>query len=218
VRLFEPLGPAFVDRATQAALAGLGKATPVTGTGDSPASVVPLHAPPRRRMLWALVPMAAAAGIALWAMRPPPAGRLAEYGLELTGGLADTRSDDPAARSAPKLGPGARLNLVLRPTRESNRPVVAQAWLARDGKLQAWPVVPEISPAGAVRIAGSFEALGLGGLAPGEWEAVVVVAPTDHLPDEAEIAATLTDAPPSDAPWRLQRGRFLIAGPPGGAP
>jgi hypothetical protein len=213
VALYEPLDTAFQARATEAALAGLGLSTarPTTAPPRSGATVVPLPAPPaaRRRLMMVAVPLLAAAGVALWVMRPAPPPVLADYTLEIVGGEAVTRAE-PTRTAVPTVGPGSRLVLQMRPSREAAAPVVAQAWLVRNGELRPWPVAPELSPTGAVRITGTWETLGLADLEPGEWEALLVVAAPDHLPDEAEIRATLKDPPPADAPWRLQHGRFIV--------
>jgi hypothetical protein len=169
----------------------------------------------RKRLWWAVVPATAAAAIALWVMRPPEQARLAEYTLQVQGGEAVARAETPEnTQLVPSVGPGSRLALVLRPSRPSTTPLVARAWLARDGVVRPWAVTPEVSEAGAVRIAGTWESLGLGALEPGEWEALLVVATPDHVPDDTEVAATLKESPPVDAPWRLQRGRFIVHGNP----
>jgi hypothetical protein len=222
--LFEPLSADFQARAADAALGGMGLAP-----AQAPSAPVPIaHARPRdrssldmmvslatarKRLWWAVVPATAAAALALWVMRPPEQARLAEYTLQVQGGEAVARADTPEnTATVPTVGPGSRLALVLRPSRPSTTPLVARAWLARDGVLRPWAVEPEVSEAGAVRIAGTWETLGLGALEPGEWEALLVVATPDHVPDDTEVAATLKEPPPVDAPWRLQRGRFIVNG------
>lgn len=212
VSLYEPLGPDFQARAVDTALAGLGLAPAQPAPANrSSGSVVPM-AVARRRMMWALLPVAAAAGLSLWLMRPPARGPLAEYTLQILGGEASTRAEPSknTEASLPTIGPGSRLSFVLRPSREAVVPLAARAWLARNGELRPWAVVPEVSEAGAVRIAGTWESLGLAALEPGEWDALIVVSTPDHLPGESEIHATLDDSPPADAPWRMQRGRFIV--------
>jgi hypothetical protein len=216
VALFEPLDARFRARATDAALSGLGlaphRAVPADA-GPTPrlAPIVALPAPPadRRRLLFVTLPLVAAAAVALWVMRPAPPPVLSDYTLEIVGGEAVTRAD-PTPTAVPTVGPGSKLSLQMRPSREAAAPVVAAAWLVRGGTLRPWPVTPEVSPTGAVRITGTWETLGFAELEPGEWEALLVVAAPDHLPDEADIRETLTEPPPADAPWRLQHARFIV--------
>lgn len=219
--LFEPLGADFQARAADAALSGMGlapaqappKPAQARPRDRSSLDVVVSLATARKRLWWVVVPAAAAAAVALWVMQPPEHVRLAEYTLQVQGGEAVTRAETPEnTQLVPSVGPGSRLALVLRPSRPSATPLVARAWLARDGEVRPWAVTPEVSEAGAVRIAGTWETLGLSALEPGEWEALVVVATPDHVPDDTEVQATLKEAPPVDAPWRLQRGRFIVHG------
>jgi len=212
VALFEPLDAGFRARATKTALDGLGLAPSAPAPGPPrPAAVLPMPARPaaRHRLLFVALPLVAAAGVALWVMRPAPPPVLSDYTLEIVGGEAVTRAErTPTA--VPTVGPGSRLTLQMRPSREAAAPVVAEAWLVRGGTLRRWPVTPEVSPTGAVRITGTWESLGLAEVEPGEWEALLVVAAPGHLPDDDEVGATLTEPPPADAPWRLQHARFIV--------
>ncbi len=213
VELFRPLGRDFEARASASALAGLGLAAPAAPV--APVTALPQRLPPKKRLLAFAAPLiAAAAGLCLWIMRPAPQHGLGEYTLQLTGGEATARAE-PAA-GIPQIGPGSKLALVMRPTRDppGDMSVVAHAWLSHEEDVLPWDVPIEVSKTGAARLQGTYETLHLADLPPGEWEVLFVVGPADRQPDSAELKAALHDAPPSDAPWRLQRAHFVVR-PPG---
>lgn len=197
VRLHVPLDAAFRDGVANSALAAL--------RGEAPAEperpvVLPLRrdaAPVRRRWPLAALGLAAAAAVLLLVNQGPsgpagPAGPL--YRLELHGGEQSLRGEPTATEAeVRRVGPGARLELVVRPEVAAPRAPRLSAWLLRDGGLRPWNVTPEVAPTGAVRIAGTFETLGLGAFGEGPTEVVLALA-DDEPPSQARAEAALGGA------------------------
>ncbi len=195
--VFTPLGDAAKARFADAALGALGaQAPPASG-----AKVLPFRRTWVGRALTFAVPLAAAAALAFILLRPAAEGPgLPEYRLDATAGERTLRSADPAPADVPRYGPGSRIELVLRPSTAAQGPVAVRAFLNRGGELQPWAVTPEVSPEGAVRIAGPVEKL-----LPevtGEVEILLAVGRPEALPDARDVLT----APP--AGWRLLRYRL----------
>jgi len=197
VRLHAPLDAAFRDGVARSALAAL--------RGEAPAEpmrpvVVPLvRKAPAARRRWPLAAMglAAAAAVLLLVNLGPsgPVGPASTpYRLELHGGELSLRGEPTAPQAeVRRLGPGARLELVVRPEVATDRAPRLSAWLLRNGALRPWPVSPEVAPSGAVRIAGSFETLGLGELGAGPVEVVLALG-DDAPPSQSRVEAALGGA------------------------
>lgn len=144
------------------------------------------------------VPLALAAGLALFALRPAAVAPVPGYSLEIAGGQQAMRGDTPTG-TPPTLAPGVRLELVLSPDTRVRGPgaLGVRGFLLRDGQAQPWSPAAEITEAGAVRLAGDLVGLGLADVPPGAYTAVLAVGRVDALPSEAPQAD-----PPPDAGWR----------------
>lgn len=142
----------------------------------APPKVVPI----RRRPVLPFA-FAAAAAIALFFLWPRDR-ELPKYAFELSGQVAEVRSDGPRVVSQSiTLHREATLQLVLRPERRVDG-VKAAAVLVRDGKARPWTAPIEISNDGSVRIAGPVRTLFPDTDAP--WEVVVAIGkelPSDLL-------------------------------------
>jgi hypothetical protein len=121
------------------------------------------------------------------------------------------RSDAPEAE-VPRLGPGSRFTLVVRPEQAVDGKVEARAFLVREGEARAWSPPMEVSAEGAVRIQGRAEELPV---PPGEWTVAIAVGRPGALPTEPREVQALIEArrvPDSDA-WRLLTRKFLLTPP-----
>lgn len=201
-------GPAPVDRFTEAALAAFAAEAGGEADADEPAIAptpepAPRAAPaetgakvlPFRRRTVAVVGavLAAAAALVVYIARPA-APLLPDYAASITGGRQIVRGVESA--DTPTLGPDDRLNIVLTPDVPVGVPVAVVAFIVEpNGEARRWMPKAEISPQGAVRIAGTGRALGLvdGAGPPREVMLRVFVGRAD------------ADAPDNDTvtgPWR----------------
>lgn len=132
----------------------------------------------RARTSWwvaLLAPVAlAAAGVALFTRG---GGALPAYALEARGGHAELRGTTD--RQPLVLGPGAPLELVLRPATEADGKVEARVFLVSGGAHLVWtPDERTASPQGGLRLRGVLSATP--GAGPGEI--VVIVGRPGSLP------------------------------------
>jgi hypothetical protein len=184
------------DPARQEALVDvvLGKSS-----GDRPPLAGQLLAPMRRRLgRWIaglVLPLAAAAGIALWwRMSPPP---LPPYTATVTGGVSEVRGpEDPGA---PLVIEGdAPVQVILRPERATTVTVGAAAFWVRGDEVRAWSDAhPERSAAGAFLLRGRAERP----FGPGPGFLLLVVAPAGEVPRALDAARLRAPSPG----WRVVR-------------
>jgi len=135
------------------------------GEVETAAEVVPI----RRWVVGAIV--AAAAAALLFVVVPGGGAELPEYSIDVRGGDHAFRGDD-VPDEVPTLSPGSRLALVLRPQQALQAaPEVRVFLVGEDGRRSAWDAPTEVDDAGAVRIAGTREALF--GTRSGRWRVEV---------------------------------------------
>jgi hypothetical protein len=197
---FAPLDEAARERFAAAALTAMGASA--AAPEPEGAKILPFRKTWAGRVLTFAVPLAAAAALAFVLLRPGPEGPgLPDYRLDATAGERTLRSAEPAPADVPRYGPGSRIELVLRPSTAAQGPVTVRGFLNRGGELQPWAVTPEVSPEGAIRIAGPVEEL-LPDVT-GEVELLLAVGRPEALPDAGEV---LTATPKG---WRLLRYRLV---------
>ncbi|WP_437279180.1 hypothetical protein WME90_01070 [Sorangium sp. So ce375] len=163
-----------------------------------------------RRFPWRkVVPvasLAAAAALALL-LRPRPPEPLPGYALVIS-----AERGDPAAGPAVHLRPGASLTMTLRPEEAVSGPVIVRAALVRAQGAARWDLpagAAQISPTGAVRIAGAREALFPNGTI-GAYEIVVAVGRPEAVPEDADAIA---HAEPRDG-VRVLRAQVILDAEP----
>ena len=193
VVLFEPTPAATRDAVLDAVLAEAGR-----GSG-----VVELAAMRPRKRGWMVVGgaiAAAAAAILLVVLLPdrgsdvppeetPIAALGIEYDLELSGGFAKVRGDEPKTAAPLELALGSELRLVLRPEVDLPRGRSADlvVFALGAGEPRTLAVTPERAANGTMVIAGPVDEVLA--LPPGEWTLVVVVGPKGHLPSSPAAVA-----------------------------
>jgi hypothetical protein len=135
------------------------------------------------------------------------------YALFVSSGERDQQSDVGTQGAAlPRLGPGSRLEMTLRPATLVKGAVAVQGFLIHDGRAQRWDVQADVSPEGAVRIAGEKEAL-FGGAQAGRFEIALAVGRPSALPSDPEAVLAVTEKGPSSDGWYLLRQPILLLGP-----
>ncbi|MDI1476478.1 hypothetical protein [Polyangium sp. y55x31] len=215
-----PLDEAARARFTDAILAQM--------EAEKPAEKIPAPAPPPRegaqvvplpkRRTWvpAIAALAAAAAVALLVGLPgrgPSNGDpLPAYELSLLGGEHSTRAEPAPTDPRPplRLGPGSSLEIVLRPASPDRKPIAAGGFLIQDGRARVWPIHPDISPDGAVRVAGERETL-FPDLPAGSYEIVIAVGRPGALPDAGAVVRSAAAEP--DARVRLFRQSIVLVAP-----
>jgi hypothetical protein len=196
---FRPLGGEFQDRIIQAIQAE--RAAPLSSAKTPAAKVLPFS---RRAVRWSgwLAAAAAMAAVLLLTLRQPAA--LPGYGLELSGGNRQERSETSARRFVP----GSPFQLVLRPEKAVEGEIEARFFLAGRGELRTWAVPADIAPGGAVRVIGT-----LGreiAIPPGDWTVWAVVGRRGALPDAATLRARLAAGETRTADWTALRAPLRI--------
>ena len=103
------------------------------------------------------------------------------------------------------------LDLVLRPSIRSTTPVTVRAFLvqAGQGDARAWSPPLQRSADGAVRVAGTAGALGIGA---GSWEVVFAIGSADAVPDDPRVVAAALGAPSGGRSWQLLSARVTVSG------
>jgi hypothetical protein len=150
--------------------------------------------------------LAAAAALALL-LRPRSPDPLPGYAL-----VTSAERGDPAAGVAVHLQPGASLTMTLRPEEAVSGPLIVRAALVHMQRAALWDLpagAAQISPTGAVRIAGAREALFPDG-AVGAYEIVLAVGRPEAV---AEDADALVRAEPPDGVRVLRQQVILDAEP-----
>jgi hypothetical protein len=140
---------------------------------------------PRAAMLAAPLAIAAAALVVfLMPSRDVPA-----YELSLAGDVQEHRAQ-PAPGREVRLHAGAPFELVARPAKRLDRPIVPRAALVHEGRVQPWSPPLEVDPGGSVRIAGDPRIIFPGA---GAYEIVLVLS--HDPPGDAELSAIARGEP-----------------------
>lgn len=186
------------------------------GTG---ARVVPIRS--RFGRAFALAGSLAAAAAVVLALRswgdrlasaPSPIAEMPAYVLDVMGGdRLERGAPEATAEDAVRLAPGSRLSIVLRPATAITDPIAARGFFVRDGRAEAWSPSFEFASGGAVRIAGTREAL-FGGAPDGDYEIVLVVGRPADLP--ATIDAAEASARDGSRSVQVLRRRIRLASGP----
>lgn len=193
--LFRPLDGAEQARIVAAVSRG------ASASSRAPGDVV--LGPWLRRITFAALPIAAAAGVAFWLMQSSVAP-LAAYNMVASGGVA-TQRGEAREPSALRVQEGARIELILRPAVSVGRDVVAYAFHASPA-LRHWPAETEISDDGAVRLVGSATPL------VGSNELVVVIGRSTVLSSVAE-AESRAQRGESGRGWQVLRQPLTTIAP-----
>jgi hypothetical protein len=147
-----------------------------------------------RRAMTLAGPLAAAAAIALWLGTGGHGAPLPEYEVATRGAPAAMRGASSvstgAAATAIEVNAHGEVNLVFRPVAAIQGAIVAEAFVVDASGAHAWKPPMEISPEGAVRIAGASDAV-FGGRS-GAFDVVLVAARPGGLPDEAHALDSLS--------------------------
>jgi len=207
---------AELERGRVVAAAELPPAVPATN-GQKKSEAPRIARTWRLRSLLLTVPMAAAAALLLWP-RSASVPLLPAYDLEFSAGPSELRASPPEVSPADEIQVdphrGGRMIALLRPRSGVQSHVAVAAFRMREGKVERWPVPFEVSPQGAIRIAGPTE--NLLAFQPGRWELVFVLAAPNSLPSTpGEVTEALADPAQADRRgWRLLRKRIEIRGSP----
>ncbi len=123
----------------------------------------------------------AAAAVLIFLVLPRGFEPLPSYELSVEGGAQSQRSAIHTLGPR-RLGPGDRLELLLRPE-QSCEGLEAQAFIQAKGKEIRPLSPPEMSPQGVVRLLGSFESLTLDQSPPGPAEIILLLAHPGAMPE-----------------------------------
>ncbi|MCC6554073.1 MAG: hypothetical protein IT372_13790 [Polyangiaceae bacterium] len=208
---FRPLDAAAEERIAARALDALGAEGAEAGEARKVDVGRGGRLPARRRAIGAVASaLALAAGVALLLRLGGP-DPVPDYGIAIAGGDSAVRQQTDPPEGIPRFGPGARVEVTLRPRAPVRGPVEARAFLVREGRAQPWRPPIEVAEGGAVRVAGTKEAL-FAGIPDGRWEIAIAVGRPGALPDEAAVATRA-----AGEGFRLLR-REILLGAAGGAP
>lgn len=144
----------------------------------------------RRRAIVAVPLIAAAAAVLFFVLRPSIAP-LPDYTAAVSGGQNVTRGE--THEGVPVLGAGDQLKIVLTPFTALEGEVAAAGWVMPEkGDPRPWQPTIEISPDGAVRIAGTGAQLDLAPQGAAEEPVLlrVIVGRAAALPDDPNVIGT----------------------------
>ncbi len=197
---FEPMGDEAKGRFVEGILAEAGK------SHVQEAKVIPL-----RRAWWAAgsIGTLAAAAAVLMLLRSPGPDALPPYDLVVSGGESGVRA--LTVQEVPKLAPGSRLEVVLRPATRTEGPLVVRGAMRKGNDIRSWSPSVETDPDGAARIAGTRETL-FADTPGGRWTLLIAVGRPDVLPSSASELFRL-EAGEDPAGARLQRVDVELIGP-----
>jgi hypothetical protein len=166
------------------------------------AKLLAMNRPVRRTWLRLAPVLAMAAALLLWVAVPTGPTALPDYEMVVRGGNQVVRSVDEAVTGPRVLGPGAQLEVLLRPETPSESPVACSAWFVRSsGQLAPWTGDLAISPSGAVRLAGVVgETLKL---VPGPQDLLIVLHPASADNVRETVLAGLDGQPSPWATWTI---------------
>jgi hypothetical protein len=169
---------------------------------------------PWRRAAWVALPLAAAAGLAVWIGRSSPepvamtTAGAPDYVLSVTGGDRAQRSNAPRGAGLVELQGDSKLELVVRPSAPVSGPVTVRAFLVQGGVARAWAPRMDHSSDGVVRVTGTAAEL-LGG-APGTWDVAFAVGPADSVPADPAVIAAALGADAASRPYQLLVTRVRV--------
>ncbi len=204
----QPLDEAAREQIVDGILAGLAAGAPAAPLPEkTPGDGARVIAFPRRarRALGALaVAGSLAAAAALLLFLPRGVSSLPGYEASLVGEQAQ-RSSAPGA-GVPQLGPGSRLELVLRPEVAVDGPVAVRSFLSCGAEVRSWDAPAVIADGGSIRVTGGYDAL-FGDLPTGSCELVFAVGRPSALPSslEAVTAALREPVRSRTEAWHLVR-------------
>jgi hypothetical protein len=199
---FRPLGPDFEEGVVSSFLAS----PPATSPAPPPPPTG--RSRPARIAAAVAIPLAMAAGVALWVASSPPAtDPPSAYDLTILAGTNPMRSVPGDASADVTLSRGAFFQAVARPTAPSKGAVAARALIVRDGHARPWPVALDVSSEGAVKIAGP--AASLFPETAGAYEIVIAVGRPDAVPSDQALSACAEGHGICNG-LRLVRGRILF--------
>ncbi|TKD05045.1 hypothetical protein [Polyangium fumosum] len=205
VEAFRPLGEPTRARLTEQALAALGAQNP----GAAPAEVVRRKHP--RRALFVLLAACLAALVAfVWLARNDAGPPLPAYALAVEGGDRPFRADTPSP-DEPRLAPGSRLSLSIRPAADVLGAVEARAYSIRDGVVAPSRPRIEIAASGAMLVTGTREEL-FPDVGPGRLQIVILVGRPGTLPEHTPAAAELAPEGPPRA-FQVLRAAVWLTDP-----
>ncbi|MDC0744110.1 hypothetical protein [Polyangium mundeleinium] len=205
VEAFRPLGAQANACLTEQALVAIGAQNP----GAAPAEVVRIHRP--RRALLALFAACLTAAVAFVLLSrndaEPP---LPMYALSVEGGDRSFRADAPSP-DEPRLAPGSRLSLSIRPAADVLGVVEARAYSIRDGVVAPCRPRIEIAATGAILVTGSREEL-FPDIGPGRLEIAILVGRPETLPEHTPAASELAPEGPTRA-FQVLRAAVWLTDP-----
>lgn len=150
----------------------------------------------------------AVAAAALWMIIPSQKlASVPEYTVDVRGGERVERGATSAVE-VPRIGPGSRLEVTLRPATSVAGEIAVRAFLLANGTARAWEPKIEIAEGGGVHVAGTRETL-FEGVAPGTYEMVFAVGRKEALPSANEVTSKSVGSAGSAV--KLLRYKVLIA-------
>jgi len=148
--------------------------------------------PMRRRLVAAVVGLAAAAALAIALV--PSDQPLPAYAMDLSGGMQAVRGS-PDATALPRFAPDTRFELVARPAARADGPIAAAGVWVGNGVRVRWTPAFERSDDGALRIRGTTRALLP--LGPGQWTMMLAIGRPEAV-EKAASALALGDPATGD--------------------
>jgi hypothetical protein len=216
---YRPLGADFEESMAQSFLASPSAVTAIT---SAPAAPVKKAGPASGRVarigLLIATPLAMAAAVAL-VVRQSGQGTsvdgLPTYELTVMGNAQQQRAGEPlAAAGEVHLHPNAFFEATARPAVPAKEGIGARAAIVRDGHARAWAVPLDLSPEGAVHIAGP--AATLFPETRGAYDIVVALGRPGALPDDRALfacAESVSTAQGKSGPcdgYRVVRSRVVF--------
>jgi hypothetical protein len=174
--LMRPLSADVKERMAQRALAALQPAkvlAPARGWGRA------------KTMSAVAVPLALAASLVFAVILQQRSPALPDYEAAWSGGLQELRAEPSAP--VERLGPNAKLQLLLRPAKAVDGAVSVRLFAIESGKAREWKARAEVSDDGAIRVSAS--GADLGPVAAPELEVVAVVSRPGELPSADQLTA-----------------------------
>lgn len=170
---------------------------------------------PRRFLPAALLAGAISAAAAVAAMWSGHATNLPSYSVSVQGGERIERGASAPSDAVPRVGPGSRLSITLRPAERIEGVIEARAVLRRGGEVRAWAPAFEAAEGGALRVSGTRESL-FAGVPAGDWELVFAVGRASDLPSVSALTQLSGNDKAEPSSYKLLRYRVLIANGAGG--
>lgn len=109
----------------------------------------------------------------------------------------------------PRLQPGGRFQIDVRPAGPVRGAVGARAFLVRDELVRPWDPPYEVDRDGSIRIAGPVDTL-FAGVPAGDWDVAVAVGRPETLPTAPRDVLHPGDADGGAAAYRVVRERIHL--------